>query len=332
MALPDMGACRAFLEGHDRFLVLGHRSPDGDCLGSVIGLSLALQRMGKIAHPLVPEGIPELYSFLPASEAGLCRSMPTFDGPWAAVILDTADRKRISVDLDELDGAEARLNLDHHAGNEGFGDLAHVDGEACSVGELLCWLLADWGEALDGTVADCLLTALLTDTQGLRFGAHRPRAYQALARLAEAGGRPDAIMQRSFRLRSMGQLQVHARVLSTAAEDWQPGVVEMELRREALEGTGCTASDTDGLIRVITEIPGVDLAVYYREVDEGETRISLRSVDAVAVDALAARLGGGGHPTAAGVRLSCDLSEARRRFRREALAFLPRADSREKRS
>jgi phosphoesterase RecJ-like protein len=311
--MPEVGAAsevaRVLASGR-RFLLPLHLAPDGDSAGSVLGLALILERLG--AEAVVTwerDPLPPLYAFLPGAD----RVIP-FDrvrGDFsAAVFLDMTDPGRAGERTAALARGLLVVNVDHHPTNTGFGTVHFLDPEAPAVGEMVIAIADSLGVPLDREVATCLYTAIMTDTGSFQYDNASPRAFRAAGRLVEAGADPAEIARRVYESRSLSSLRLLHLALGTLAVECGGRVAHVTLTREMMARTGATVADADGIINYPRSLNGVEVAILFREEEDGRVKVGFRS-RRVDVGGLAASLGGGGHARASGCVLEGPVTRAR---------------------
>ena len=301
----------ARLSSGRRFAILSHVDPDGDAVGSALGLAWALRGSGREAFVALPGGVPKLYSFLPGVEdvAASAAELPgSFD---AVVAVDATSPSRLGSLAAVLSRGAMVLNVDHHGDNTRFGDVSWVDRTACATALLIHELAQDARWPVGAEAAACLYTGILTDTGRFTFANTDARALAAAAELAEHGAAPDDIAHRIYELRSAASTRLLSRALATLTLHDGGRVACLTVTPEMLAETGATGEDPEGFSNWARSIEGVRVGLFLRDTGDGTVRISFRSNGGVAVDAVAGRFGGGGHPGAAGARVPGPLEEAK---------------------
>ncbi len=294
----------AFLSAARRFLLTGHRNPDGDSLGSALALAQALRGAGKEARVVMRDAWASVYDRMPG--IGSVTVSETLPEGWtrafdAIVTLECPEPDRPGFP-DLLQGKV--VNVDHHPGNSRFGAFNLVDLEAAAAGEVVADLLDRLQWTITPEIATNIWIALVSDTGSFRYSNTTAKALALGARLVSAGVRPGSVNEFLFEAQPLAALRLEALALSTLRL-WDHGrVATIELPRRFFEEAGAQAADTENLVNRTRGIAGVEAAALIREGDTpGEFRCSLRSKGKVDVRSVAVSYGGGGHRNAAGCRV-----------------------------
>lgn len=298
----------AALERHRHILVTSHYNPDGDCIGSQLGLVSLLGRLGKKVEVVDQDPVPERYHFLPGWEGIKNEIAPS--RATVAVVLDSAGLDRIGRAAGAIVPARMEIvNIDHHISNEGFGQAQYVDPAASSTCELVHRIAKRLSKTLTPDEASCLLCGIITDTGGFRYSSTSPSTMRAAAELMEQGaGLADIATSLYFEekpetLRLLGELLVGMRRSDKAPLAW------MSVGLEQLERHGLDMSETEEFVRYALSARGVEVGLMFKEQGDGQVRLSFRSKGRYDVNRLAGVFGGGGHTQAAGARVPGSLAE-----------------------
>lgn len=298
------------IEGIESLALACHIGPDGDALGSMMGLAIAASNAGKevkasFGSPFV---VPTNLNFLPQTGLVSPREFPT--APELMVVLDAGSKERLGELASNAGDARTLIVLDHHITNEGFGDISVVDGEAAATGELVAKLLQilDW--PITAEIATCLHTAIVTDTGRFQYSATKPSTLRLAAGLVAAGADTDYIGQQIYEQAPFGYLKAAASALSTASLHADASVVSAVITSADLVEAGIDWGDIDNLINTIRLPVEADVALLVKVYADGRIKLSMRSRGATDVGAIAASLGGGGHRFAAGASVNLSPEEA----------------------
>jgi len=291
----------------NRILLACHIRPDADALGSLLGLTLGLQRLGKQVTAVSADGVPETYRFLPGWEQVRTAADGEFD---LAIGLDADGSDRLGASEAAVLGAPVTIDMDHHTGPDPFGQIQVVDPSAAATGELVMDLLAELDVPLDGEMAACLLAAILTDTGSFRYSNVTPDTFRKAAALVEAGAHPSPIHEAVYGTRPFAASCLLGRLLSTLERSDDQRIVWGFLSQQDFRETGTTTEATEGFVDQVRQVAGSLVALFLREEVNGEVRVSLRSRGDVNVARVAEEFDGGGHVAAAGCTLQGPLAGA----------------------
>ena len=308
----DMQAVVAALRDNDRFVVTSHEAPDGDALGSLLGMGLALRGLGKDAVMFLggPAPLPGEYRFLELEKRGLQRELPPDFGDRVLVAVDCASASRVGAEPGVLAAARFTVNIDHHHDNPRFGDVNLIVAEASSTGEVLADVFEELGVALTPEIAEALYIALVTDTGRFQYANTTPKALRLAAELVESGADVHRVFQGVYENVQFAKLKLLARALERARVLEGGEIVVSHLLRDDFEAVGASEPYSEGIIDVLRSVEGSAVSALIREPPRDGVparKVSLRSsVDEIDVSAIARKSGGGGHRGAAG--FSSDLS------------------------
>ncbi len=293
-----------------RLALLAHRDPDGDALGSLLGLAHLLRAAGKEVHVFTAGPIPEEYLFLPGLEL-LQGQLPARDWPDMAVLLDCHEPGRAGQEAASwLEAAADRtVVVDHHLGAAAFGRAAWVDPDFAATSEMLTLLAGDLGLELSPAAATCFFTGLSTDTGRFSYSNTQARTLSLGAQLVQAGARPWEITQQAYST-SLARLRLLASVVEGLSMLAGGRLALARVSQEDMNRLGVLPSDLDRIVEELRAIRGVEVAALLKELKDGGVKASLRGRGQVDLGSLAISLGGGGHKNAAGVRLEGSLDDA----------------------
>ncbi|MCX7626252.1 MAG: bifunctional oligoribonuclease/PAP phosphatase NrnA [Candidatus Sumerlaeaceae bacterium] len=306
---PVVGEICEVIRRHQEFLIVGHGRPDGDCLGSCLGLYAVLRQMGKDVRFFTPGPIQDFFSFLPYLGETITEH-PAIRPGEIIIYVDCGDFERV----DEVFKPEGFIiNIDHHLSNAFFGNLNWVDTEACAAGELIYRLALALGEPISPEAATCLFTAIMADTGGFRFSNTDRVTFETAAALVAAGANPAAIAEAVFENRKPRAVYITGVIYQTLKYEFDGRLVWNELRRDIYELAGGDEYEPEGLCSDLRGIAGVEVSVLFHETPDGWCRVGLRSKGRVNVSRLAQMLGGGGHHNASGAYIKQPYDQARDR-------------------
>lgn len=319
---PAVRKITEIIERDNRFLVATHVRPDGDAVGSLLGMTFILRKLGKEADPYCQDPVPPAYAFLPGSGEILHHldSPSEYD---TAIFVDCGSYLRVGNGLaDSIRGIPTLINIDHHVSKAPFGNPFWVTPAVSSTCEMLYHLSRDLRLPLDAVIASQLYTGLLTDTGSFRFSNTSRSVLQIAAELVAAGARPADIAEQVYESASPQSIQLLARMLATIAFAADNRLATAELSQKMFKETATTPVDSEGFINHLRSVEPVELAMLFREDDNGKVHVSMRSKGNVDVAAFAQRYDGGGHRRAAAFHVSGDLQKMRDEFTQQALNYL----------
>ena len=295
------------IENNQRFLVVAHENPDGDAIGSTLGLTLALRDMGKEVIAYNVDGVPEIMRFLPQSEL-VVNHLP--DNPQFDVIfvLDAGDVERTRLPVKDL--CETLINIDHHP-HSTFGDLYYLDTTACATAVLIYRLLIACQYPLSLDVAKALYLGILSDTGSFRYSSANQEAFQVAGELVGLGIDPWEISSNLYESYAPERMQLLGLVLPTLQISSCSRYASVVMTMDSLAKSGASAEDADGMVNYPRAIQGVEVALFFNQVSEDLYKISFRSRGTIDVGTLAYKLGGGGHHNAAGAKIKGTLEEVK---------------------
>jgi len=287
-------------------LIVCHVAPDGDCLGSALALALACERLGVRTVVGSADGVPEAYRFLPESER-ISAQAPAGTFP-VGVALECSALDRAGVFADALARSRTLINIDHHLSNAGFGNIVYWDATAAAVGEQVYDVIRAMGVPLRADLAQCLLTAIVTDTGSFRFANTTPRTLRLAAELIEAGATAQAIVEHVYETRSAGSLRLLGAALHSLVVSADGRIAWTAVTPRMLQEAGALPEDVTGIVGMLRQIRGVRVALLF-EVTPAGIRVGIRSRDGARSNVIAEVFGGGGHTGAAGFTAAGALNE-----------------------
>ncbi|MGI6376001.1 MAG: DHH family phosphoesterase [Anaerolineae bacterium] len=306
--MNDLQRIAELLAGADSVLLVSHVSPDGDTVGSTLGILWALHALGVPVRVACDDPVPQEAAFLPGAE--LYSSGP-YAGEEVVLGVDASDLRRLGnivagVDLESIVFAE----IDHHSTNEGFAALNYVR-HSSSTAELALELVQALEAPLDARMATCLLTGLVSDTRGFRTNSTTAESLATAHTLVSAGGDLGLVTDRLFNRVSAAARKLWS--VALAEQQLDDGILWVDLPLALLDSLGDGEPDTRGLIGLLISFDEARIAALFRELPEGGIDVSLRSRPGINVAHVALALGGGGHPQAAGCQLPGTLAAERPR-------------------
>lgn len=288
--------------------LFSHVSPDGDCIGTMLGIGLALEKLGQEVYFYNPDPIPRNLSFLP----GVNRIQTTLPNPFPQTLffVDCSDMQRVNLRKEQIPEGSIVLNLDHHVSNQNFGSVNWVDTEASASGEVAFELIRELQIKLTPEIATNLYTAILTDTGSFQYSSTNSRTHRIAAELLECGISLVNIHNQIFDQKPLAKVKLLQHALNQLQLSADGKCAIMSLRMKDFAASGAEESLSEGLVDHARSIQGVEVAILLKEIDTRKVRVGLRSNLWFNVNELAARFGGGGHKRAAGCTMEATIEEA----------------------
>jgi bifunctional oligoribonuclease and PAP phosphatase NrnA len=290
------------ISAHKTFCIVGHVRPDGDCIGSQLGLTLALRNQGKKVACWNEDPMPAKLAFLdPDKLVQKPRPGTNFD---CVIATDCASFERLGKAGSGLGQRKLLINIDHHASNTRYGDINWISDQEPSTGEIIFRLMkvANW--PITPEIANCLFTAVSTDTGSFQYPSTRPSTYNVAGELVKRGANLAKICDEVYQSYPLSRARLLRHVYNHFHLTHDNQIAYFWLKKADFDRTGAVADDSEGLIDHIRAIEPVVVACLFEELSPDMTRISLRSKrDNVNVNEIASSFGGGGHRAAAGARI-----------------------------
>jgi phosphoesterase RecJ-like protein len=305
----------ALIEPAQRIAILAHQHPDGDCLGSAVGLMHILEQVGKTCVPACADSAPAVFSIIP----GIERLQQTLGNPGSepfdlVIAVDAGELSRYGTLYERhhrfLEQVPI-INIDHHVSSEGCGRVNIIDPTAAATGELLVLFQQQAHLPLDRPAAQCLLTGIITDTSSFQFTSTTPRTMEVGAVLLRAGAVAEPIVKAIYRSRPWPQVRLQAAVINQAHIACNGRLIWSYATNETLRAVGASADMDDNMSGILRDVEGVQIAAFFKTYDDpGETRLSLRTAEPYHAANICMRYGGGGHARAAGATIKLPLEQA----------------------
>ncbi|MEP7055983.1 MAG: bifunctional oligoribonuclease/PAP phosphatase NrnA [Actinomycetota bacterium] len=312
----------------DEVALLCHVGPDGDALGSLLAMGIALWAMGKRvvaswgSDQLV---VPPMYSFLPGLDL-LCAARDFPVEPPLLVTFDTGSVDRLGTLAPVIDKATTVIMIDHHASNTSFGTINVLAPAAAATAEIVYHLLRGLGVSVDADIAACLYTGLTTDTGSFKFTATSPSVHEIAAELLRTGMRHDLISRRIWDTNRVPYIRLLGTLLSRVIFEAEHELIWTYSANDDLAVSGVLMEEIEGVIDVIRTADDAEIAVICKQDTDGSQKVSMRSKGHIDVGDISVSLGGGGHRYAAGFT-SLDSVEATMARIRHCIELAPRLEA-----
>ncbi len=290
------------IENKNVFGITTHIKPDGDGVGSSLGLCWLLRSLGKEAEVIVHGEVPPAYRSLPGADE--IRDVKYVNGKYDAVfVIECSDLSRPGID-----GLENQftVNIDHHATSEHFGTINWIDSTASAVGEMIYNLCKAIGGRITKEIAECVYMALVTDTGSFHFPNTSDRTLKVASELIKAGAKPERISEAVYNNYPWSRIELMRQVIGTVKRDETGRIATMRQTLEMHKAAGAIDGDNNGFVNIPLAAREVLATLYMREVGPNKYRASLRSKGDINVARVAEKFGGGGHKNASGLSIEGD--------------------------
>ncbi len=295
------------LQAAQKILITSHIRPDGDAIGSSLGLALALIEAGKQVQVVLADGIPASFKHLPGADQVRTRAEGQFD---LIISVDSSDLKRVGNALDGYGSPD--IVIDHHITNDAFGKINLVEPEAVATASVLVKHMRSWGLVITQAVGANLLTGLITDTLGFRTSNTTAEALRQAADLVDLGVDMSTLYFKSLIQHSFSATKYWGAGLNNLQRE--DGIVWATLTVADRKTSGYTGNDDADLINILSSITEAGIAIMFVEQSKSKTKVSWRALRTeIDVSQIACQFGGGGHKAAAGAELSGILAEIQER-------------------
>jgi phosphoesterase RecJ-like protein len=309
----DIARIADAIRARRRFVISSHARPDGDSIGSSVAMAYALRAMGKdavVVHADKPPG--PLLQFPGVPEIRIAPEIPQELADYdAAIVMECGDLARTGVSgLDRF----FVINIDHHPGNSGYGQLRWFDATAAACGEMVFDLVRALGAPLTRDVATHVYLAILTDTGSFHYSSISTRTFEICKETLAAGVDPVQVARDVYDSNNMGRLKLFGSVLSAMQIDPTGRVAIVYLDHEMARSAGGTYEDTEGLINLPLTVKEILAVVFFKQIEGEEYRVSMRSKGDIDIGGIAKEFGGGGHKNAAGCTVTGAIDALQKMF------------------
>jgi bifunctional oligoribonuclease and PAP phosphatase NrnA len=310
MSSPQVQEIVDAIRGRQRFVLSSHARPDGDSIGSQLAMAYALRALGKqVAVFNADPAPPPLMQFPGVADITIA---PAVDGEYdAAIIMECGDLGRTGVA--GLDRSFV-INIDHHPGNTGYGQINWFDSSAAACGEMVFDLVGALGVPMSVDIATHIYLAILTDTGSFHYSSISPRTFDICRQTLEAGVDAVMVARNVYDSNNMGRLKLFGAVLSAMQLDATGRIAIVYLDHEMARAAGGTYEDTEGLINLPLTVKEILAVVFFKQIEGDEYRVSLRSKGEIDIGAVAKEFAGGGHRNAAGCTVSGGIDQLQKLF------------------
>lgn len=304
----------SFINDHKRFLISSHINPDGDGLGSALGLKWILNHLNKEARIVVDSPAPEMYQFFTGYDLveRYIERVTTMKEPYAAIIVDAPNLERLGLVKAIMPEQSQVMCIDHHISNEAFGQVNFLDNNAAASAEMVYRIAKALELEIDSDFAEYIYTGILVDTGQFRFSNTSSSVLTVAAELVAAGAKPNDIAEHVFHRNTFETTLALGKFLGSIRLHFDGKLATGEFDHETISHDSWKNVDTEGFVNHPLAIVGVEVAAFFREVEPKVTRVSLRAKHDFDVNELANVFGGGGHAKAAGLTIKVALEKAKK--------------------
>ncbi len=302
-----------FLAEHDNFIIVPHRSPDGDCTGSSSALLLALRKIGKKAKIALPSPMTERLLFIWDESYEKGDFVPE-----VAVAVDVADpQMMLGLYEDVFTKAKSTVCIDHHGTNKGYADINCVKPDAAAAGEIVFSIIEELGVCIEKDIAERIFVAISDDTGGFQYSNTTDTTHRIAAKLYKTGINSADIMKLLFDTHTKSEMELLKFVTSRMQYHLGGKVCTTWVDDEALKASNAQMHNADAWIGLTRSSDGVEVGIMFKLISDKEIRVSLRSNKYVDVSSLARKFGGGGHVRASGVTFYEGYEDAKEKLLKE---------------
>ena len=297
------------IRSNSTFLITTHEGPDGDAIGSSLALASFLRAIGKDVTVHYKDPVPDLYAFLPAAHSVLSHIPDQhFD---VSFVLDIGERKRAGSEFCNFSRVTTTVNLDHHLSCEKFADHNLIDTQAAATGVLVYRIARDFGYCFDRDTALCIYVAIITDTGSFRYSNANREAFTVAGEMIESGVNAWDVAEQLYENQPQKRLMLLSMCLPTLDVFKDGLAASVTVTCDMYSACGADAELTDGFVNYPRSIRGVEVAIFFRQLDQLKWKIGFRSKGKVNVAAFSQALGGGGHHNAAGCTIDGNLADVK---------------------
>ena len=306
----DLNSAAGLLKSKDNILILTHRNPDGDTLGSGFALLRALKNMGKRARLINNDPIPEKYAYL-------YKGIECEDFAEEFVVsVDVAERGLLGKETGEKYGGRVDLAVDHHESSRLFAKETYCESDSASCCEIIYLIIKAMDAPVTKEIADCIYTGMSTDTGCFRYSNVTPRTHKIAAELIDAGADHSRINVRMFETKTMGDFLLQKMCLDTLEVYAGGKVAVISVTKDMLAECGVDKSALDAIKPITRQVEGVEIGITVKEENDGKVGISVRTGENYDAAAICAHFGGGGHVRAGGCEIKGTIKEAAEKIKK----------------
>ena len=293
--------------------IFTHESPDGDAIGSSLGLYLGLKQLKKNVD-IIADDYSRCFNFLPNREEIKKNSEKEYD---VAIALDCATRGRLYDPKESFDNSKVTVSIDHHSSNTYFAKYNYVEENSPAAAKTLIKILKRLNVSINLEVGTCLMAGIITDSGGFRYNTVDDETFEFAAQMLDVGVNISDIYYRTFDVKTKAQFELSSIATSRLKFYSNNRIALTYVTQKDLEKVNATVGDHEGIVNVGRNIEGVEVSIFLREDEDGTYKVSLRSNDSVNVSDIAEVFEGGGHDRAAGCTIDFPLDTTIKRLVKE---------------
>jgi len=303
--LEEIGS---YIKNFNDFLIVGHKDPDGDAIGSSLALYRALKEVGKNAIVANISNISDLYYFL--DDVKNIKLLQNNEKAQVIITVDSADFERTRLDESYVKN-KILINIDHHPTNTYYGNVNFVVPEAAAVGCLIYDILRYNALPISLHTAEYIYLSILTDTGSFRYSSTNSKAFRIASELISIGVKPWKIAYNIYESKKLSTLKLMGKAINTIESFYNNKLTIMYITQQMYEETNTNSDDTEGFVNIARSVKGCEVGALLREDKPDYIKVSLRSKDEVDVSIIAQKFGGGGHKNAAGFEVSSRIEDVK---------------------
>ncbi len=304
------------ISSYKKIYIVSHIHPDGDSIGSLLGLGLALKNnFTKNVNLVKIDDVPNNFDFLPGIES--LKSLEIDCKPDLLITLDCGDIDRLGINRNLIENSNYVINIDHHISNSYYGNLNIVDLEASSTGEIIYELLKCMNIKITKNIATCLYLAISSDTGSFKYDNTTPKTHLIASDLLNTGIDKNEIITNIYQSKPLTKTKLFIKAISSLELYYGNKLAVVEVSKKIINETKSSFEDSSGIVEFIRDVDGVEVACVFKEINKNEIKISLRSKKYVNVAKFAENYSGGGHKKASGCTIKSSLQNAKQEIIKE---------------
>lgn len=312
---------KKLMQENKNIALIGHIMPDGDTIGSCLALGYALESQGKDVSLFCQDEIPDNLCFLKGCKK-FQSEIVSYNTPFDLIItLDCSDPERLGVFQTLLESSSQTINIDHHVSNTEFALVNWVEPTAAATCELVYELIDNLDIPIDIDIANAIYTGISTDTGNFSYSNTTSNTHLIAAKLLELGVKSEEISTNLYKNNSIERVRLISKVIDTIELYKEGQISTIEVTKDMLFEVGAHEKESSGMVGYAKDIKGVELALLFKEQEDGQIKVSMRSKKIVDCNELANLFGGGGHARAAGCTINTTLYNAKTIVLEEAKKF-----------